>query len=269
MATLQAPGSQNPASKLLAKISKLEAEIRALEAQTEGYTAEGDGLERKLTELTIHASLSAKQRRELGKRENGQIAQALKLLASQMEMLEEEISFLRGKNERLQQEISTLVEDHRARKAGLAQKLEEEQAGAQAHAAEAEKLEKELETAGAELAALKDSLDAKNGEKEQLQAALDSLGELCRRCREPAPPAAPLLQSLMEEVGELRNDAVKLLVHAYENPVRFAEGEAREEYLRTLARLARKKAQVAQVRAGISTAAAAGMPGVSAGAGAV
>jgi len=262
------PGGQNPASKLLAKISKLETEIRALEAQTESYTTEGDGLERKLTELTIHASLSAKQRRELGKRENGQIAQALKLLASQMEMLEEEISFLRGKNERMQQEISTLVEEHRARKAGLAQKLEEEQAGAQAHAAEAEKLEKELEAASAELASMKEALDAKNGEKEQLQAALESLGDLCRRCREPAPPAAPLLQSLLEEVNELRNEAVKILVRGYENPVRFAEGDAREEYLRTLARLARKKAQVAQVRAGIGAAASAGVPGVSAAPGA-
>lgn len=245
-----APAEGGAIARLQAKIQRLEDEVHAIEAQTEEHTNEADGLEKRLTELTIQTNAAARQRKDGGRKENAQISQALKLLTAQMELMEEEIRFLTDKNERVRSEIAAAADAHRARKLALVRRLDDEQARASGLGADAARLEERCGEVEARLAQAEQDVRARAEERALLQQTVGAVDALCDECRAICTrgPDAGLVQSLAAEADEVRGEIVKLLITAFESPVKFCAASGEAQYKELLRRLTKKKAQIGEAR---------------------
>ncbi|TNJ28131.1 hypothetical protein GMRT_15195 [Giardia muris] len=228
------------------EIAQYEGAIRELVRRRDELLQEGDRAEKQLTAL-----LKPGTEDSMGDQsEHKYISRTLKLLLRQTDTLENEVAFFDTTNKRLQDEITYLASAHAAQKREIQEELMQEREKANKYADEASTLEEKLAEVNKAIEDLTRYAAEKRREREGIERALREFDGLVKECRftYQTRPREGLLESLAEEATEIRAELVRLLVTAYEQPLAFLENGNGEQYKTLLARLNRKKNQIALAR---------------------
>lgn len=232
----------------------------ALAAENEWLEQEIAQMERKINEMALqanseaertieqlHASDAAKKTYEAEKATTiALLTSALKTMEDQNTLIEGNIGLTKQQSKRLQDELADLTKDYATRRKQLLDEIEQEKQDAEKYSNAARDMEKKIRAVEHNISSLQEHVARQRAEKEKLQKALEQIDILAQDTKKDysTPYTKDIVDSLKEELIEIRVDMVKFLVETFEDPCSFTNPEQGKRYRQLLFQLKRKKTQL-------------------------
>ena len=231
---------------LIAENERFEQEIAQMEREINGMALQTNHAAEKTIEQ-LHASNAAKEAYEAEKATTiATLTTALKTMEQQNTAMEASITFTKQRSKRLQDELADLTKDYAARRNQLLNELEQEKQDAEKYSNVARDIEDKIREVELNISSLQGHITARRTEKEALQKVLEQIDILAQDAKKDysAPYTKGIVDSLKDELIEIRTEIVKFLVEAFEDPGSFTNPEQGKRYRQLLFQLKRKKTQL-------------------------
>lgn len=231
---------------LIAENERFEHEIAQMEREINGMALQTNhAAERTIEQL--HASNAAKEAYEAEKATTiATLTTALKTMEQQNEAMEASITFTKQRSKRLQDELADLTKDYATRRNQLLRELEQEKQDAEKYSNAARDIEDKIREVELNISSLQGHITARRTEKEALQKVLEQIDILAQDAKKDysTPYTKGIIDSLKDELIEIRTEIVKFLVETFEDPGSFTNPEQGKRYRQLLFQLKRKKTQL-------------------------
>ncbi|EFO64820.1 Hypothetical protein GLP15_2112 [Giardia lamblia P15] len=231
---------------LVAENEWLEQEIAQMERKINEMALQANN-EAERTIEQLHASDAAKKIYETEKATTiATLTAALKAMEEQNTFIEGNISLTKQQSKKLQDELADLTKDYATRRKQLLNEVEQEKQDAEKYSNAARDIEDKIREVELNISSLQEHIAKQRSEKENLQKALEQIDILAQDTKKDysTPYTKDIVDSLKEELIEIRTDIVKFLVETFEDPCSFTNPVQGKRYRQLLFQLKRKKTQL-------------------------
>lgn len=231
---------------LIAENELFEQEIAQMEREINGMALQTNHAAEKTIEQ-LHASNAAKEAYEAEKATTiATLTTALKTMEQQNEAMEASITFTKQRSKKLQDELADLTKDYATRRNQLLKELEQEKQDAEKYSNASRDIEDKIKEVELNISGLQEHITARRAEKEALQKVLEQIDILAQDAKKDysVPYTKGIVDSLKDELIEIRTEIVKFLVETFEDPGSFTNLEQGKRYRQLLFQLKRKKTQL-------------------------